>query len=64
MMMNRILLSRLASKKVVQTNFKSILIPSSARYFADVAVVGQQAKTEIESQESIWARLGVDAKFD
>ncbi len=39
--MNRILLSRLASKKVVQTNFKSILMPSSARYFADVAVVGQ-----------------------
>jgi len=29
-----------------------------------VAVVGQQAKTEIESQESLWARLGVDAKFD
>jgi hypothetical protein len=47
--MNRILLSRFASKKVVQTNFKSILMPCSARYFADVAVVGQQAKAEVES---------------
>lgn len=39
-------------------------MPCSARYFADVAVVGQQAKAEVESQESLWARLGVDAKFD
>lgn len=50
MMMNRILLSRFATRKLVQTNFKSsLLLPYSTRSFADVAVVGQQAKTEIES---------------
>ena len=73
MMMNRVVLSctqiGLFPRRLIQTNLRTkasasfgLNIPK--RSFAEVAVVGQQAKSEVESQESIWARMGVDVKFD